>query len=134
MGFSYQVKSAPFYRGHPWLVVGDLVWTDSSQNAVGVESVLAQRIQTVGAKETISVRGGTELEVWPNRLRVRLGSYYEPSYYSDVNSRTHITGGFETRLFETHIWGDYTWGFTYTIDSARDYLNQFLSIGFWYPN
>ena len=132
VGVSYAVESAPFWKNHKWLVAADLLVTESSENAVGVESVLAQKIQPVGTHNTTSVRLGSELETIPGRLRLRLGSYYEPSNYEGVSSRTHLTGGFEVRLFHSKIWGEHDWGFTATVDSARDYLNILLSLGFWY--
>ena len=132
LGASYAVDSAPFWKDHKWLVASDLLFTASSENAVGVESVLAQKIQPVGTHDTIGVRLGSEFETLPGRLRLRLGSYYEPSNYEGVSSRMHVTGGFEVRVFHTSIWGDYDWGLTATVDSARDYLNVLVSIGFWY--
>jgi hypothetical protein len=132
VGMSYAVKSAPFWQDHKWLVAGDLLFTAASENAVGVESVLAQKKQPVGTHRTTSVRIGSELDTLPGRLRLRLGSYYEPSNYEGVQSRTHLTGGFEVRMFHTSFLGEYDWNLTYTVDSARDYLNMFVSIGFWY--
>jgi len=132
VGVSYCVESAPFWKDHQWLVASDLLFTAASENAVGIESVLAQKIQPVGTHDTTSVRLGSELETMPGRLRLRLGSYYEPSNYEGVPSRTHLTGGFEVRMFHTSIWGEYDWALTYTIDSARDYLNMFVALGFWY--
>jgi hypothetical protein len=132
VGMSYAVDSAPFWPAHKWLVAADLLWTAKSINAVGVESVLAQRIQPVGTQDTVSVRLGSELEVMPGRLRLRLGTYYEPSNYEGVSSRTHLTGGFEVRMFHTSLFGEYDWGLTGTVDSARDYLNVLVALGFWY--
>jgi hypothetical protein len=132
VGMSYGVDSAPFWEHHKWLVASDLLFTEASENAVGVESVLAQKIQPVGTHNTTSVRLGSELETMPGRLRLRLGSYYEPSNYDGVPSRTHLTGGFEVRMFHTSYLGEYDWGLTYTVDSARDYLNMFVALGFWY--
>jgi len=132
VGFSYAVESAPFWKNHKWLVAADLLFTEPSENAVGVESVLAQKIQSVGTHRTISVRVGSELETIPGRLRLRMGRYYEPSNYEGVSGRTHLTSGFEVRMFHSSIWGENDWGLTATIDSARDYLNILLSIGFWY--
>jgi len=131
-GLSYETVSAPFWKGHKWLVASDVLFTAPSENAVGVESVLDQKQQPIGTHTTASLRAGTEVETWPGRLRLRLGSYYEPSYFAEAESRTHVTGGFEVRLFHTSIWGEYDWGLTCTVDSARDYLNQFISLGFWY--
>jgi hypothetical protein len=132
LGASYAVDSAPFWKDHKWLVASDLLFTASSANAVGVESVLAQKKQPVGTHDTIGVRLGSELETLPGRLRLRLGSYYEPSNYEGVSSRMHVTGGFEVRVFHTSIWGEYDWGLSATVDYARDYLNVLVSIGFWY--
>jgi hypothetical protein len=132
VGMSYAVKSAPFWKDHKWLVAGDLLFTEASENAVGVESVLAQKKQPIGTHRTTSVRIGSELETLPGRLRLRLGSYYEPSNYEGVQSRTHLTGGLEVRMFHTSFLGEYDWNLTYTVDSARDYLNMFVSLGFWY--
>ena len=132
VGLSYAVESAPFWKDHKWLLASDLLFTESSENAVGVESVLAQKMQPVGTHDTTSVRLGSELETLPGRLRLRLGSYYEPSNYEGVPSRTHLTGGFEVRMFHTSLWGEYDWSLTYTVDSARDYLNMFVALGFWY--
>jgi hypothetical protein len=129
---SYGVGSAPFWEGHKWLVASDLLFTASSENAVGVESVLAQIKQPIGTHNTTSIRIGSELETLSGRLRVRLGSYYEPSNFEGVASRTHLTGGFETRLFHSSFLGEYDWGLTLTADSARDYLGIFISLGFWY--
>lgn len=132
VGMSYAVDSAPFWPAHKWLVAADLLFTAKSTNAVGVESVLAQRFQPVGTQDTVSVRIGSELEVMPGRLRFRLGTYYEPSNYEGVSSRTHLTGGFEVRMFHTSLFGEYDWGLTGTVDSARDYLNVLVAVGFWY--
>jgi hypothetical protein len=132
LGVSYEVKSAPFWESHKWLVASDVVFTAASENAVGVESVLAQKIQPIGTHSTASFRIGSELESLPGRLRLRLGSYYEPSYFEGVASRTHLTGGFEVRMLHSSIWSEQDWGFTFTADSARDYMGVFVSLGFWY--
>ena len=132
LGMSYEVRSAPFWKDHKWLVASDLLFTAASENAVGVESVLAQIKQPIGTHNTTSFRIGSELETLPGQLRLRLGSYYEPSNFEGVASRVHLTGGFEARLFHSSILGEYDWGLTLTADSARDYLGIFVSLGFWY--
>jgi hypothetical protein len=132
IGASYDVDSAPFWQGHKWLLAGDLAIIGSSENAVGVESVLAQIQQPVGMHRTTSVRLGSELETVPGRLRLRIGSYYEPSFYEGVPGRTHLTGGFELRMFSTRFWGENDWALTFAVDSARSYQNLFVSLGFWY--
>lgn len=132
LGIYYGVDSAPFWNGHKWLVASDLLFTGTSDNAVGVESVLAQKIQPIGTHTTTSFRIGSEIETLPGQLRVRLGSYYEPSNFDGVSGRTHLTGGIETRLFHTSYLGEYDWGLTFTADFARDYTGIFIALGFWY--
>ena len=132
VGVSYAFDSAPFWKNHKLLVASDVLVTAPSDNAVGVESVLAQKIQPVGTERTTSIRLGAELETLPGRLRLRLGSYYEPSNYEGVPSRMHLTGGFEVRIFHSSILGEHNWSLTTTVDSARDYVNVFISLGFWY--
>jgi hypothetical protein len=89
-------------------------------------------LQPVGTEDTVSARIGSELEGMPGRLRLRLGTYYEPSNYQDVAPRTHLTGGFEVRMFHTSLFGEYDWALTGTVDSARDYFNVLVALGFWY--
>lgn len=132
VGMYYGVDSAPFWKDHKWLVASDLLFTAASENAVGVESVLAQKIQYIGTHTTTSFRIGSELETMPGRFRLRLGSYYEPSNFEGVASRTHLTGGVETRMFHTSYLGEYDWGLTFTFDTARDYQGIFVALGFWY--
>ena len=131
-GISYTTASAPFWQGHKWLVAGDLLFTASSHNAVGVESVLAQKKQPIGEQNTTSIRIGSELETSPGRLRLRAGSYYEPSFYESVAGRTHITGGFEVRMFHSKVFGEHDWGLSASVDTARDYLNIIAALGYWY--
>ena len=132
VGMSYAVESAPFWNDHKWLVASDIVLIASSENAVGVESGGARKLQTIGIHNSVSIRIGSELETLPGRLRLRMGSYYEPSFYEGVQSRVHLTAGFEVRMFNTRIWSENHWGLTFTADSARNYLNIFASLGFWY--
>jgi len=107
LGASYAVDSAPFWPGHKWLVASDLLFTASSTNAVGVESVLAQKIQLVGTDDTVGVRLGSELETIPGRLRLRLGTYYEPSNYQEVTwSLADRNGGTELTVGETNLPSD----------------------------
>ena len=133
LGASYHFPSVPFWKGHPWLLAGDVNVTEPSENAVGVESLLAQKKQPIGTERTMGYRLGTELEAWPNRLRIRMGGYYEPSNFEGVSGRTHVTGGFEVRLFHVNIWNGFDQGIAYSFDYARGYMNHIISLGFWYP-
>ncbi len=132
IGTSYQTKSAPFWKNHACLIAGDIVVIPKSHNSVGLESVLEQVQQPIGTRATTSVRVGGQVEALPHRLRLRLGSYYEPSYYEDVSARWHLTSGLEVRLFKMKMFWDNQIGFSATVDAARGYLNQMYAFGFWY--
>ncbi|MGA1870613.1 MAG: hypothetical protein ACMUJM_18925 [bacterium] len=102
------------------------------KNAYGIESFLEQKVQQSGEKLRPSFHLGAEFEAVPRRFRIRMGTYHEPSRFRDVSARQHVTGGFQYRVFKFHFYGDRHLSLNYAIDYARRYLNNFVSIGFWY--
>lgn len=84
-------------------------------------------IPVVGTNTMYQPRGGVEIEPIRKRLRIRGGTYLEPSPFPDQGTRLHGTGGFELLMF--HLVDD--WSLTGSIDYARLYYNFGLSIGFW---
>ena len=83
------------------------------------------------AKTRVKRRGlaaGDELVNW---LRVRGGTYYEPSRYPDIASRAHGTAGVELRLFEFQAWGRRRASLSAAGDWASRYSSVALSLGFW---
>jgi hypothetical protein len=119
-----------------YLLVGEVSFAGRVENAVGLESFFAQRVQRSGEKLTVTPRLGFESEVWPTHIKVRIGSYYEPSRFQETSARVHGTFGVDVRLFNWdvfRIWPeDYLWQLTSAIDVTRDY--QAFSVGFggWY--
>jgi hypothetical protein len=67
---------------------------------LAVESVALGEELARGATMSLSVRTGVELEVIPDYLRVRTGTWVEPDRTGLARGRIHGTGGLETRLFE----------------------------------
>ncbi|MFL5319411.1 MAG: hypothetical protein ACJ790_07120, partial [Myxococcaceae bacterium] len=61
------------------------------------------------------------------RLRLRAGTYLEPSPFLDHSLRQHFTGGLEWKMF--HLVAD--WSLSLSFDYARQYFNYGLGIGFW---
>ncbi|OVE76468.1 hypothetical protein BVX98_06025 [bacterium F11] len=131
VGFLYSLESAPFWEGHPFLVSMDIKILDKSHQAYGIESFFEQKVQESGKKITVRYHLGSELEVLKNVLRLRLGTYHEPSRFQGVSSRQHLTGGFESRLFRFQFFGERYMSFRYAFDVARDYLNHSISFGLW---
>jgi hypothetical protein len=78
-----------------------------------------------------TVHGGLEAEAIPKRLRLRAGTYYEPSRFDGIAARQHITGGFEVRLFKFGLWGERHLSFSYAVDVAARYQVQSFSIWLW---
>jgi hypothetical protein len=52
---------------------------------------------------TVCPRIGGEVGVWRDRLRLRAGSYLEPSRTTLSDTRTHVTGGLDVRLFHLRL-------------------------------
>ena len=109
------------------LVAGDLILTGPTANAIGIESFLAQQYRRAGRQPTLGVRLGAESEVISNRLRLRAGSYWEPSRYKRTVGRLHGTAGAEVRV----NWG-WDWRIDFALDVADGYLNYGFGVGFWH--
>lgn len=104
-------------------------------NAVGVESFLQQRVDRSGEDVTLSPRLGVETEPAPDWLKVRAGSYWEPSRFRKIEGRAHMTGGFDVRLFDWTLFGllddDDSLQLSGAVDVARAYFGWAASIGVW---
>jgi hypothetical protein len=84
---------------------------------------------------TVSPRIGGELGVWRDRLRLRTGGYLEPSRTSLSDTRAHVTGGFDVRLFRVRLFHeriklDIAW--QVGADYAQDYFRgAWLGLNVW---
>ncbi len=110
------------------LVSADLILSGKTQNGQGLTSFLTQTPETSGAKHSVGVRFGVESEVLQNRMKVRGGTYLEPSRYQRSYYRPHGTLGFDVRLFD--LW---RWSFrgTATVDVAPRFFDWGAAIGIW---
>jgi hypothetical protein len=119
----------------PVRVAADLVVDGPVKDAVSLEKLLVGEIVPRGERASISPRGGAEVEVWRDRLRLRGGGYLEAARTDLAGSRPHATGGFELRLFEVESLGgrlklDLAW--QAGIDYAPRYLRlALLGLNLW---
>jgi hypothetical protein len=124
--------------GHYLLVSVDVQVAGAVEDAVGVSSFLAGVREDSGGSASVSIRAGAEAEVWRRRLRLRAGTYYEPSRLSDpilltgTSGRLHGTGGFDVRLFDFSLFGPRSLRLGLVTDIARRYSNAGISVGFWH--
>jgi hypothetical protein len=119
-----------------YLLTADLWINGRVANGVGVESFLFQTVQRSGQKVTVSPRLGFETEVWPTRMKLRAGTYLEPTRFAQSKPRAHGTFGFDVSLFKWNVFGlwpdDYRWQVTAAFDFARAYGSFSFGIGGWY--
>jgi hypothetical protein len=119
-----------------YLLTADLWFTGRVDNGVGVESFLFQTVQRSGEKMTVSPRLGFETEVWPTRMKLRGGTYFEPTRFAASTPRVHGTLGFDVSLFKWNVFGlwpdDYRWQLNVSLDFARAYGAFSVGIGGWY--
>jgi hypothetical protein len=128
------------YRGgwprRYYLLTADLWFNGRVDNGVGVESLLFQTVQRSGQKVTLSPRVGFETEVWPKRMKIRAGSYVEPSRFAQSKARVHGTLGFDINVLKWNVFGlwpdDYRWQIQVALDLARSYGAFSFGIGGWY--
>lgn len=131
IGAAYTWNRTPYLAKHPLLISADVNYIGRVKEAVGIESFLEQRVQRSGEKASLGHHLGVEHEFLPRRLRLRGGTYYEPSRYAGISGRWHTTAGFELRLFKFNIFGEHHVSLGYAVDAAPRYLVQFVGLGFW---
>lgn len=104
-------------------------------SAVGVESFLQQYVDRSGEAITLSPRIGVETEPVAHWIKVRAGSYLEPSRFRGGSARTHLTAGFDTALVRWSVFGlfdrETRWRLSGAVDGARDYFGWGASLGVW---
>jgi opacity protein-like surface antigen len=102
-------------------------------DAVGIESMLAQRVDRSGERTVASVRAGVEAEVLPYWLVLRTGSYFEPTRFREGSPRMHGTGGLDVRVLRSRIFGlfpdDTLFRLSLAVDAARDYFGWGVGAG-----
>lgn len=122
--------------GHVMVSASALI-TGAADNAVGLESFLSQQVNRSGEHPVVSLRLGAEMGLIPNFMRLRAGTYLEPTRFETSNARPHYTGGFDLRVGRWNVFGlwpdDYQWRLAVGADVARDYFTLGVTIAGWYP-
>ena len=119
------------------LVTTSLMISGSVVNAVGIESMLDRTVQRSGERLSVSPHVGVESELLPHWLRLRGGSYLEPSRFvsNQKGARLHATFGFDQKVFPWNVFGtfpeDTEWRVSGSLDAGRSYLGWGVSIGVW---
>jgi len=122
------------------LVSASLTVTGPSPGALGFEAFLVQREYRSGAQASFAPALALEAEPFANLLKVRAGSYLEPSRFADsdlrdAEPRLHGTAGLDLRLFESTIFGLFSpfhWRTGGTVDVAPAWFNFSVSLGLWH--
>jgi hypothetical protein len=136
MGVAWVSRSSRRPARFPVRVAVDLVIDGPVANGVTLEPLLNGEIVPRGDGLSYSPRIGGELEVLPDRVRLRGGTYIEPARSVTADARLHGTAGFEVKLFHLKLpWGlldnDITW--EGSVDVADRYTNaSWIGIGLWH--
>jgi len=118
-------------------VAGSAVVSGPVERAVGVESLVSQTVNRSGERAVISLRLGVEVGVAPKFLKLRAGTYLEPTRFDSSEPRMHGTAGLDLKLVRWNVFGlwpdDYMWRLGLGGDAARQYYMWGITIGGWYP-
>lgn len=110
----------------------DMAFTGAVPNGYGMEAFAAKQLQQSGRSTVVTPRLGLESEVIPGWLRLRAGTYLEPSRFPETDARWHATGGFEVRVVAFRLLGqERRVQVSGAADVASRYQNVGFSIGFW---
>jgi len=140
LGGAYQFSHSPWnqrlnetFRDERTLIIAiDLSFTGAVENGYGLEAFAAKQLQQSGRSTTVTPRLGLESELLPGWLRLRAGTYLEPSRFPETDARWHLTGGFEVRVVAFHLLGqERRVQISAAADVATRYQNVGFSIGFW---
>jgi hypothetical protein len=127
-----QLIAGPWRDERALTLAADIVVTGATDNGHGLEAFGMQTLQPSGREVVMSVRGGLEYELFPGRLRVRAGAYWEPGRFEGVGGRRHQTFGIDLRVFQFPLFGPRRGRISLTSDVASRYRNAGISIGFWH--
>jgi hypothetical protein len=117
------------------VLAADIILVGSMDNGVGLESFLEQRRHRSGEQATVGLRFGAEGEPIERWLKMRAGTYLEPSRFEGVGYRAHATVGFDLRLFSWDLFGlidEFTLRLGTFADVAERYLNAGFGLGLWH--
>ena len=119
------------------LVTTSLMISGTVSQAVGIESMLDRQVQRSGERLSLSPHLGLETEVLPHWLRLRGGTYVEPSRFESnpKGARLHATFGFDQKVLGWDVFGtfpeDTEWRISGSLDAGRSYLGWGIAIGNW---
>jgi hypothetical protein len=122
------------------LVSSALLITGEAEDAVGLEGFLNRQVMRSGERIALSPRLGIETEAVPYWVKLRVGSYVEPTRFNPaINAdrwRIHGTLGFDVKLFEWTVFGIFEegtqWRASGALDVSSRYLGWSLSAGVWH--
>jgi hypothetical protein len=118
------------------LLTTSLVLTGAVHDAVTVPSFLSRVVDRSGREMVVSPRFGLETETVPNWVKVRAGSYVEPTRSDAGLMRVHGTLGLEAKVFPWTVFGLWEegseWRISGALDVAQRYLGWGISIGNWH--
>ena len=116
---------------------GSMVVSGPVEDATGVESLVTQTVSRSGQKTVLSPRFGVESGIFPTWLKVRAGTYIEPTRFEGSDARVHYTAGLDLKLLVWNVFGfwpdDYMWRLGLGADNARNYYTFGVTIAGWYP-
>jgi hypothetical protein len=107
-------------------------------NAVGVESFVAQVVNRSGQNASLSFHLGAETEILQNWVKVRAGTYLEPTRFRtpEAHARIHGTAGLEVKVLRWRVFGIWpegtTWRASGFVDGAERYLTWGVAVGNWW--
>jgi hypothetical protein len=118
-------------------VAASMLVSGPVEDAVGVESLVSQVVNRSGQKTVGSPRVGVESGVIPEYLKLRAGSYLEPTRFDGSTERIHFTSGLDVKLLVWNVFGlwpnDYMWRLGVGVDAARNYYTWGVTLAGWYP-
>lgn len=113
----------------------DAILISPIEGGIGFESFLSQIREASGRTLSWGLRFGAEGEPIENRLKLRVGTYIEPSRFERGAARVHATLGTDVKLFSWDLFGlssPVELQVGGAVDVAVRYVNYGFSVGVWH--
>ncbi|MCC6621360.1 MAG: hypothetical protein IT385_08895 [Deltaproteobacteria bacterium] len=112
-----------------YLLLSTEIVVTGATGGQSLEAVVAGgRSRSSDDRPTVALHAGAEGEVFHDRVRARLGTYFEPNRFGrGLAGRLHVTGGVEIHLLEII----FDWKVTFGFDLAPGWENVSFGVGFW---
>jgi hypothetical protein len=123
----------PYLDERALVLAADVVVDGTAPAGVSMGAYAGRMFDRSGGDPSVSLHLGAEYECVPGWVRLRAGSYWEPSRIDGRDGRLHGTGGVEVHVLNVGFEQlSYRLRVAVALDASASYQNFGFSLGLWH--